>query len=162
MFYSRLPPSTNRFCIQAVQAVVAFFHKNPQAEAYFAIIDVEGNAKVFGAQQRRSMLKLVPSDSPGCCSSSEKTRQGRICLQCRFGGWQGHPCQPRARVAEIERPRRSYMGCSCHGSSWGKGGPPYVKPLDQSEMAVGWWQRRWRTGSWPQDRQSRGSPRDCA
>lgn len=38
----------NRFCIQAVEAVVAFFHKNPQAEAYFAIIDVEGNAKVIG------------------------------------------------------------------------------------------------------------------
>jgi hypothetical protein len=34
--------------VQAVEAVVAFFHKNPEAEAYFAIIDVEGNAKVFG------------------------------------------------------------------------------------------------------------------
>lgn len=33
----------------AVQAVVAFFHKNPQAEAYFAIIDVEGNAKILQA-----------------------------------------------------------------------------------------------------------------
>jgi len=33
----------------AVQAVVAFFHKNPQAEAYFATLDVEGNAKILQA-----------------------------------------------------------------------------------------------------------------
>ena len=32
--------------VQAVETVGTFFHKNPQAEAYFAIVDVEGNAKV--------------------------------------------------------------------------------------------------------------------
>jgi hypothetical protein len=41
-----LPPSAEHYCVQAVETVGAFFHKNPQAEAYFAIIDVEGNAKV--------------------------------------------------------------------------------------------------------------------
>ena len=43
----RLLSYTNHLCVKAVEATVAFFHKNPQAEAYFAIIDVEGNAKVF-------------------------------------------------------------------------------------------------------------------
>jgi alanyl-tRNA synthetase len=41
-----LPPSADHSCAQAVETVGAFFHKNPQAEAYFAIVDVEGNAKV--------------------------------------------------------------------------------------------------------------------
>lgn len=41
-----LPPSAEHSCVQAVETVGAFFHKNPQAEAYFAIVDVEGNAKV--------------------------------------------------------------------------------------------------------------------
>jgi alanyl-tRNA synthetase len=41
-----LPPSADYSCVQAVETVGAFFHKNPQAEAYFAIVDVEGNAKV--------------------------------------------------------------------------------------------------------------------
>lgn len=39
-------PSAEHPCVQAVETVGAFFHKNPQAEAYFAIVDVEGNAKV--------------------------------------------------------------------------------------------------------------------
>ncbi|KAH9972402.1 tRNA synthetases class II (A)-domain-containing protein [Lactifluus volemus] len=33
----------------AVEAVIAYFHKNPETEAYFAIIDVEGNAKILQA-----------------------------------------------------------------------------------------------------------------
>jgi alanyl-tRNA synthetase len=33
----------------AIEIVGAFFHKNPQAEAYFAIVDVEGNAKILQA-----------------------------------------------------------------------------------------------------------------
>jgi len=41
-----LPASTEHSCVQAVETVGAFFHKNPQAEAYFAIVDAEGNAKV--------------------------------------------------------------------------------------------------------------------
>ena len=40
------PPSAEHSCVQAVETVGEFFHKNPQAEAYFAIVDVEGNAKV--------------------------------------------------------------------------------------------------------------------
>jgi alanyl-tRNA synthetase len=40
------PPSAEHSCVQAVETVGAFFHKNPQADAYFAIVDVEGNAKV--------------------------------------------------------------------------------------------------------------------
>jgi len=41
-----LLPSAEHSYVQAVETVGAFFHKNPQAEAYFAIVDVEGNAKV--------------------------------------------------------------------------------------------------------------------
>jgi len=33
----------------AVEAVLGFFHKNPRDEAYFAIVDVEGNAKILQA-----------------------------------------------------------------------------------------------------------------
>jgi len=33
----------------AVETVGAYFHKNPQAEAYFAIVEVEGNAKILQA-----------------------------------------------------------------------------------------------------------------
>lgn len=40
------PRSAEHSCVQAVETVGAFFHENPQAEAYFAIVDVEGNAKV--------------------------------------------------------------------------------------------------------------------
>ena len=39
-------PSAERSCVQAVETVGTFFHKNPQAEAYITIVDVEGNAKV--------------------------------------------------------------------------------------------------------------------
>jgi hypothetical protein len=42
-----LPPSTKLSCAQAIEAIGAFFHKNPQTEAYFEIVDVEGNAKVL-------------------------------------------------------------------------------------------------------------------
>ena len=41
-----LTPPAEHSCVQAVETVGAFFHKDPQAEAYFAIVDVEGNAKV--------------------------------------------------------------------------------------------------------------------
>jgi alanyl-tRNA synthetase len=55
-FHLRLLLYANHFCVKAVEAAVAFFHKNPQAEAYFAIIDVEGNAKVFGTLQRPEQI----------------------------------------------------------------------------------------------------------
>jgi alanyl-tRNA synthetase len=46
-----LPSPAKHSCVQAVETVGAFFHKNPEAEAYFAIVDVEGNAKVLGSLQ---------------------------------------------------------------------------------------------------------------
>jgi leucyl-tRNA synthetase len=49
-----LRPLAKHSCIKAIETVGAFFHKNPQAEAYLAIIDVEGNAKVFGPLPRRA------------------------------------------------------------------------------------------------------------
>jgi len=68
-------PYANHFWVKAVEAAVAFFHKNPQAEAYFAIIDVEGNAKVFGTLQSSLIHSdVLPSGSSGCCAPSEKTR----------------------------------------------------------------------------------------
>ena len=77
----RLLPYANHLCVKAVEAAMAFFHKNPQAEAYFAIIDVEGNAKVFGTPQKSSTRSdIYPSDSSGCCTPSEETWQGRIRL----------------------------------------------------------------------------------
>jgi hypothetical protein len=51
---------------QAVEALIGHFNDNPQAEAYFAIIDVEGNAKVF-ATPHKSYLSAQNScpDSSG-------------------------------------------------------------------------------------------------
>ncbi|KAI9507452.1 tRNA synthetases class II (A)-domain-containing protein [Russula earlei] len=45
----------------AVEAVSAFFHKNPQDEAYLAIVDAEGNTKVLQAVvlQARKLRKAV-------------------------------------------------------------------------------------------------------
>jgi hypothetical protein len=78
--------------VQAIETIAAFFHRNPQAEAYFAIVDVEGNAKVLAPPPLKldTLETFYLSDSSGCCTSSEKTRQGRICLQCRLRRWQGH------------------------------------------------------------------------
>jgi alanyl-tRNA synthetase len=71
----RLHPHANFFWVKAVEAAVAFFHKNPQAEAYFAIIDVEGNAKVFGTLQNSLIASdILPSGTSGRCAPSEKTR----------------------------------------------------------------------------------------
>ena len=38
---------TNPLHFQAVETLIGYFNENPQAETYFAIVDVEGNAKVF-------------------------------------------------------------------------------------------------------------------
>jgi alanyl-tRNA synthetase len=68
-----LPPLAEHSCIKAIEIVGAFFHKNPQAEAYFAIVDVEGNAKVLGPSHAELDTPETFSDSSGCCTSSEKT-----------------------------------------------------------------------------------------
>ncbi|KAI0000339.1 tRNA synthetases class II (A)-domain-containing protein [Russula vinacea] len=55
----------------AIETVGAYFHRNPQAEAYLAIIDVEGNAKILQAVvlQAKKLGKAVyvfSVDSEGC------------------------------------------------------------------------------------------------
>ena len=66
---------TNPPHFQAVEALIGYFNENPQAEAYFANVDVEGNAKVF-ATPYKSYLSAQNSclDPSGGRTSGEKAR----------------------------------------------------------------------------------------
>jgi hypothetical protein len=48
--------------VQAVDSLVTFFEEKPDSEAYFAILEVDGNAKVYLTSYKRALTQNDVSD----------------------------------------------------------------------------------------------------
>jgi alanyl-tRNA synthetase len=144
-------PYTNRSCIQAIEAVVAFFHKNPQADAYFAIINVEGNAKVPGDAAELKIPDIFVSQIlQAVVLQAKKLNKAAYVFSVD---------SENGKVIHVNHLPESLRSKSFDARTWaarvtetlgGKVGTLFTKPSDEFKIAVGWRQRRWRARCRPQ------------